>query len=395
MSEPLQGEAAEDFQLYPSVLNSVAPAERTQRRLLFVLTPGMRLQDWKANGTLRREIQPYLYHIRQGGKVAILQYRRASFRGLPAGISLIRVPHWRLSWLWEMRPPHLIQTFDVIKTNQSYLSHQIVRMAQRWNKPVVLRCGYIRGQQLEIDQGLVPSVQAYHAVEGWAFRNATLVQIPVDDNWVVDRYGVDPQRIRIVPNFVDTAQFCPREDGPAPLHTRIISVGRLHEIKRFDLLLQACTLVDNVTLSIAGDGPERGALMDLAHKLNVKCKFPGQIPNEQLPAFVRQGSIFAITSRREGHPKALIEAMACGLPCISVDAPGLRNLVQHEMTGLLVEDTPQAIAHAIHRITLDKDLRMRLGRNARQYATDKFDICSILRLHESVIEEAFQIKMSQ
>lgn len=381
-----------EFQLYPSIEKVMEAAKPTSLRLLFVLTPGIRLLDWYKLGTLNRELQPYLYHVRLGGKVSILQYRRSSFPVMPPGISLIQVPHWRLSRLWEILSPQFRQSVDVIKTNQSLLSYRLVQIAQRWDKPIVLRCGYIRGQSLEQEHGLSPAVKAYHKVEGWAFRNATLVQVPTDDNWLKQRYAVNPEKVRVVPNFVDTDQFSPHKvDGSTRTVFKIISVGRLAEVKRFDLLVKACSITNGIEVNVAGEGTERDRLLDLARQLNVSLRLPGQIPNNQLPEFLNSGDIFVATSKREGHPKALIEAMSCGLPCISVAAPGLRNLVSHEHNGLLVEDTPQAIAHAISRVIDDPSLRERLGRNARQFVTDHFDVRRIVQMNLDVLEEAVEL----
>jgi glycosyltransferase involved in cell wall biosynthesis len=83
-------------------------------------------------------------------------------------------------------------------------------------------------------------------------------------------------------------------------------------------------------------------------------------------------------SRWEGHPKALLEAMSCGLPCVAVDAPGARDVLRSEVDGLLVPDDPTAFAGALDRVRRDRELAERLGAAARATVEERFDARALI-----------------
>jgi glycosyltransferase involved in cell wall biosynthesis len=152
-----------------------------------------------------------------------------------------------------------------------------------------------------------------------------------------------------------------------PLHERsIVSVGRLVPVKQFDLLIKACAQIPGCTLTLVGEGPQRQYLADLAKELEVELRLPGALPNEALPMFIQRHGVFAMTSRREGHPKALIEAMACGMACLGTNVPGIQGTMDHD-NGLRVENTLDAIKNGIMLLLEDAPLRTRLGAAAREF----------------------------
>ena len=365
--------------------------------VLCVLTPGHGLVNWQRFGTLQRELQPYLHYLRHGGRVTFLECLRGGIiPSLPRGLSVTRVPHWRLLRLWEWTHPSLTRSIDIIKTNQSSRAYVFVKLARRLGKPIVLRCGYVRGEFLETVYGVTPQVRRYQQIEAWAFRNATLGLVPTQElaEWVIERYGVLPERLRVVPNYVDTDLFSPGLGATQRTEPVVISVGRLEPVKRFDLLIRAYGLAGPVRLRIAGRGSQHDALIDLAQQLGVPLELAGQIPNERLPEFLRSGTVFALVSQWEGHPKALIEAMACGMACVCVDAPGLRNIAQDGVNAVVVPPDPTAVADAIQRLLSDDKLRRRLGEASRRFVVERFSMAKVLDADMAVLEEAIQLGVS-
>jgi glycosyltransferase involved in cell wall biosynthesis len=161
--------------------------------------------------------------------------------------------------------------------------------------------------------------------------------------------------------------------GPAPLDRPVVvSTGRLVPVKGYDRLIRAFTWVAEAhpdwRLRICGGGEERPALEALVGELRLgdRVELPGRV--RDVEAALEAASVFALASRVEGLPVALLEAMAKGLAVVSVDTGGC-ELIEHGVDGLLVPpgDDP-ALARAICALIESEPLRRRLGAAARRTA---------------------------
>jgi len=175
--------------------------------------------------------------------------------------------------------------------------------------------------------------------------------------------------------------------------SRLVAVGRLDRQKGFDLLLAAFAQVaarnDRATLTIFGEGAERSALEKQARKLGIaeRVRLPGitRSPGEWLEA----GDVFVLSSRFEGFPNVLVEALAAGFAVVAFDCPwGPSSIVSHEKDGLLVpaEDVG-ALAQAMHRVIADADLRHALAAAAPQ-AASRFELSNVLGQWAEVFKQA-------
>lgn len=167
----------------------------------------------------------------------------------------------------------------------------------------------------------------------------------------------------------------PVTDQVLPLDTQVVvSAGRLVARKGCKRLVRAfASLAKEVPewrLRIHGEGRQRGEIEELVRTLGVtdRVQLPGYCPD--LPAALRDGSVFAMASKSEGFPMVLIEAMSCGLPPIAFDCPrGPGEIIRHEHNGLLVPNGDQRRYVAeLRRLLTDPGLRRRLGDQARRDA---------------------------
>ena len=156
---------------------------------------------------------------------------------------------------------------------------------------------------------------------------------------------------------------------------RIVGLGRLADHKGFDLLLAAFQEVaadhPDWVLEIFGEGDQRPILEQYRdqHRLGDRVRLPGW--TDRPAAVLSRGDIFVLPSRYEGFPNALLEAMACGLACISFDCDsGPREIIRPGVDGLLVPaGDVAALASALGQLMSDSDLRQRLGNRAREVVT--------------------------
>jgi glycosyltransferase involved in cell wall biosynthesis len=216
-------------------------------------------------------------------------------------------------------------------------------------------------------------------------RNVALVQNP-DDRDALLSLGIAAEQIALIPGSgVDVERLQP---SPEPQGTLTVAfVGRLLEDKGIRPLVAAIRLLRDrgtaVNLIIAGD-------MDPANPSSVKraeldqwtrspgITWAGHVSD--IAAVWAKSHIAALPSRREGLPKALLEAAACGRPMVATDVPGCREIVIPDKTGLLVRlDDRTALADAIGKLAASANLRARYGEAARALVLEKFSAAAIGR----------------
>ena len=192
----------------------------------------------------------------------------------------------------------------------------------------------------------------------------------------------------IAPMPVSTELFFPSgtRDGQ-----RLLFVGRLMPQKGVDHLLHAlAAMKTQASLDIVGDGPSRGALETLSRELGVasRVRWHGQLSQSELPPLYQTAAAVVVPSAEEGLGLVAVEALLCETPVVAFDSGGLRDVIQHDRTGLLV---PAGDRTALAR-TLD-DLLTRdgrgsdLGRAGRLYALSAFAPESAARRYAEIYQQ--------
>ncbi len=173
----------------------------------------------------------------------------------------------------------------------------------------------------------------------------------------------------VIPNPVSITSY-KEIDSVNEKEDVISNVGRLHYQKGQDTLIKAFALVHkkypNVKLKIYGEGQKRKELEQLINELhlNESVILEGNVKN--VPTEITKSKIFVFTSRYEGMPNALLEAMACGLPCISTDCDaGPSEIIKNGVNGYLVNvDDINQIAQKIELLLKDESIRNKFSKEA-------------------------------
>ncbi len=210
-------------------------------------------------------------------------------------------------------------------------------------------------------------------------RAATIVvQTEAVRAWA-QRHG---ERVVVIPNPVELDM-----DVDGPRTGDIVAVGRLVPQKGFDALVRALARLAGGRLSILGEGAARAELEALARRLGVadRVALPGQVTDVR--ERLRRAQLFVLSSRFEGFPNALLEAMAAGAPIVATDCPsGPREILRDVPEALLVAPgNDEALAAAIDAMLRDPERRRACGRSARA-AADRFALPRVVDAWESVIE---------
>ena len=149
-------------------------------------------------------------------------------------------------------------------------------------------------------------------------------------------------------------------------------------------LIDAVTGLD-VDFVLVGQGPQREELAARAAANGASVSFLGRVPNTHLPGILNNWDAFVLPSFYEGHPKAVLEAMACGLPVIGTRVQGIVELIADGETGLLCETDAGSIRQALERIAEDGALRTKLGQNARRYVEKHFALERVVDMEMAML----------
>jgi glycosyltransferase involved in cell wall biosynthesis len=237
------------------------------------------------------------------------------------------------------------------------------------------------------------------ALQRWIHRNATHVTAVSETvAETVAAMGVPRRRITVIPNGVDAARFDRATaeraalgvNGSAPV---LGSVGCLASRKDYGTLLEAVAILSprhpGLVLVLVGDGPDRETLERRAAELGVasRVRFLGERPDVErlLPAM----DVFVLSSREEGIPNALLEAMAAGRPAVATAVGGTVEVLEHGETGWLVPArAPEALAAALEDAIAHPAEARRRGAAAQRFARERLSIDAMVRRHEEFYRAA-------
>ena len=253
----------------------------------------------------------------------------------------------------------------------------------------------------------------FFTVHGWAFSAysglasrlyrvadrlmapLTTVTICVSETELAD--GVEAgtcraERSVVIHNAVDVAAAPrSRHDRPAP---RLIAVGRLKAPKDFLTLIRALTALPDVPFEvlIVGDGPDREDLETEIRRLGLESRVRLAGERSDVAELLAGSDVFVLSSRSEGLPVSVLEAMAAELPVVASDVGGVSELVVDGETGMLVPpDNETALAAALGRLVENRELRKTLGAAGRARAGELFDLDAFRRAHVELYDRQLEL----
>lgn len=208
-----------------------------------------------------------------------------------------------------------------------------------------------------------------------------IVSPHMKDTLGLARYGA---KTHLIPCGVDPNEFYPRETLANRNTINILHSGRLVSKKGVPDLVKVfsdlSTRMPDIRLNVIGDGPELGAIQQLAQDTRA-VKFYGSQPHEEVKKFMLDADIFVLNSRvgdsgdMEGLPVSLLEAMSMGKAVVSTRHAGIPEAVTDGVNGLLVNEKDNAsLSAAIEKLIINPALRKQLGEAARHTVLNKFTI---------------------
>jgi len=192
----------------------------------------------------------------------------------------------------------------------------------------------------------------------------------------------------VAPMPVATELFAP---GGRRERRRLLFVGRFNEQKGLEHLLRALAAMKvPATLDVIGDGPNRGALEQLSQQLGIgsRIHWHGQMMQSDLARMYQAAAAVVVPSVDEGLGLVAVEALLCETPVVAFDSGGLRDVIQHDRTGILVKSGDwAALAAALDDLLIRDGAGSDLGRAGRLYALSAFAPESAARRYAEIYRQ--------
>lgn len=287
---------------------------------------------------------------------------------------------------------HVMHRFDVIHCHAAYPQAYVARDLSRiFNVPYVVRP---HGADILPGDSICRHPKLAQRVRSALVDADAVVAQGESMRQVIQSFAVSKNRIVTINNGVNVGRssHAPPFDHPRPY---ALAMTSLVPHKGIDLLLQAwarSSVPSSLDLLIAGAGPERGKLEQLAFDLGLsdRVRWLGLIGGSVKDSLLRSAQFFIATPRREPFSNAILEALAAGLPVVATAVDGNKEIVHHNINGLLCEDESlEDIAEAIRLLSTHDTLRQLLAAGASKLAENyNWDnvVCQYLDVYRRAIQ---------
>ena len=346
--------------------------------LLLLMTPNMSLQKWNNRGQLSRELGFYHQLCKRGNlKLIIFSYGRNDheFINNQSQFTVLNMPHWipeKIPFRIQNLIYHLTCLFYyrkyfkrtlLSKTNQFRASEFGLLLKLVYRIPLVIRMGFYHSH--------FKSISIYSRFNEWfAFNMSDLILTTSFEaaSYITKRYNVALKKVLTMCNSIDLGTF--RSLNMVKEYD-LIFVGRLEKVKNIKLLLDVIINTNLKTL-IIGDGSLSSDIKNALEKYN-HISWKDRVDNNDLPIYYNKSRCFILLSEYEGNPKALLEAMACGLPGIGTNVPGIRECIENGISGILVDKNSDNINQLLLDMFHNKSKLETMGNNALKWVSNNSD----------------------
>ncbi|MBX3410154.1 MAG: glycosyltransferase family 4 protein [Phycisphaeraceae bacterium] len=387
--------------------------ERIADTLVLTFTHGVSLRTWVQTGGIARELALYERLAPHFDRVILVTYggpgdppllaEHASPALAQRAVVICNRDRLDLNDYVQALPALVADlchpgSSAIVKTNQMQGGHAALDITNRLRSlavstGLIARGGYLWTRMLAYEHGASSHIARRAAEEEGALCTHADVVVGTTADMTDDlawRYALNHDRVRVIPNYVVA------QDVNTPVRTAaqrepatLLYAGQLVHRKRVDVLIDAVARLTQdqgaaaAVLEIIGDGPDRAPLMAQARALNAPVRFVGRLHHLDLLERMRACAVYMQASEMEGHPKTILEAMACGAPVIVADTPGQSGVVAHGLTGLKLPLDSAAFAQAAAALLTDPDWRDTLGGAAARESCASLSLDAILPLELS------------
>lgn len=298
---------------------------------------------------------------------------RKSFILIPKTLNIHRYIYTFLMPLIQKKIINQIAVFRVMQTT-GVIPAMIIRFF--YKIPYVVTYGYSYHRFAKVEGKMLTSF-FLKVLEYFALKYADRVIVTTNElSNYVSQFS-ERENIHLIPNGVDINLFKPIAKKFNHNKIKIISIGRLEVQKNYQNLIEAVSrskFKKSIYLTLIGRGSLKNNLVKLAKKNSVNLEIIEFTPHYKIPKTLQSNDIFVLPSLIEGHPKALLEAMACGLAVIASNVSGSKEIIIDGENGFLSQIESKKIADKLDLLIEKNVVRNTVSKNARKFIEDHYNI---------------------
>lgn len=345
---------------------------------LLLMTPGMSLEKWDRLGQLSREVAYYkelcdradrdlfIYSYGRNDEMFLKDFPRAKVLSMYTWIPK-RIPYRLQNLIYNFFSLFLYRNYFrsvvLAKTNQFSATRFGLLLKLLYRIPLVIRMGFYYSH-------FKPITAKKKIEEKISFRYCDLILTTSSEasSYIVETYYIPRTKILTICNSINLTNFKPLT---LKKEYDLMFLGRLERSKNIELIVSVINKVSLKTLIIG-----KGSLAPIIEKAisnNPMIEWKERVDNIELPVYFNKSKCYLVLSEYEGNPKALLEAMACGIAVIGTNVPGTRECIQNNVNGILIDKDPDKIATEVFNVCHDPQKASLLGNNALSWIREEGD----------------------
>ena len=353
------------------------------------------LKTWKEAGVLTRELEFFNYLIKKynlnftfityGDKNDIeLIQNYSNFKVIPI-YSLVKLrknkpTRYLNSLIIPFKLKKYLKNIDLIYQNQLLGSWVSIITKYVIKKPLMIRTGYDMFSFAKFASNSSFKILLYKMLTLFSISLCDLFTVTSKTDYQIyeKNFKKFKDKVLIRPNWVISTKRNPLDNRNK---NKILSVGRLVDQKNFELLIKEFQNTnDLLEIDIVGEGSQLGHLSELGKDNKVKLNFLGKLTNEKLNLIYQDYIYYFSTSKYEGNPKTVLEAMAAGCIVVLSNIPNHTELVEDGVNGFLFELKNPELLKLFKSVTRDLELLEKISLNAKTEIDDSNSLNEIAHL---------------
>ena len=374
-----------------------------KKNIFIFFSFGVSLVTWSKQKILKREVEYYQkLKKKKNYNITFVTYGDKDDLRLKKNLKNIKIIPLFKNIKKNFLTKYLILIFGPLILNEELNNCDLIKTHQVTGGLLAILCAKLKKKKIIVRAGWEPtlnyrnwninfakySILILNSFLSYKLSNKIIVTSDEIKSFINKKYFINSNKIKVIPNAIDINKF--KKLKKRKYANRAITISRLEKQKNIFTLLNICEL-SNLNLDIIGNGSQLNEIKKFAKRKNLDVRFFGQIENNEIPNFLSKYKLYVTSSKIEGSPKTIMEAMSSELPIFGLKAKGLNFLVKNGRTGYLFSNIKN-LSKKIIELKNNQRVLKNLGVNARNLIKKNFKFEKNINLENKIIEKLINEK---